>query len=71
MEIGVSMTAVTAHCDEKSVADKAATGRTLSCRAKRGRNDVGCYSGPLRLSLRAGFLEKREKGRTPSYLVER
>jgi hypothetical protein len=23
--------------------------------------------GPLRLSLRAGFLEKREKGRTPSY----
>ncbi len=37
---------------------------------KAGSNDVGCSLGPLRLSLRAGFLEKREKGRTPSYSVE-
>lgn len=31
------MTAVTVECDEKSAGDKAATGRTLSCRAKRAR----------------------------------
>jgi hypothetical protein len=61
------MTAVTVECDEKSVADKAATGRTLSCRAKRGRTMSAVPQAPLRLSLRAGFLEKREKGRTPSY----
>src|SRR6266849_1680992 len=45
---------------KKSAGDKAATGRTPR---KARPNDVGCSSGPLRLSLRAGFLEKREKGR--------
>jgi hypothetical protein len=65
MAIGTSMTVVTVVCDEKPVADKAATGRILSCRAKRGRTMSAVPQAPLRLSLRAGFLEKREKGRTP------
>jgi len=63
------MTAVTVECDEKSAGIKTATGRTSLLPRKARPNDVGCSSGPLRLSLRAGFLEKREKGRTPSYFV--
>ena len=42
------MTAVTVECDEKSVADKAATGRTLSCRAKRGRTMSAVPQAPSR-----------------------
>jgi len=33
-----------------------------------GARQFGC--GPLRLSLRAGFLEKREKRRTPSCFAQ-
>src|SRR5260370_5741953 len=55
---------------KKSVDDKAATGRPFSCRAKRCRTMSAVPQAPLRLSLLAGFLEKREKGRTPSYSVK-
>jgi len=67
----VSMTAVTVDCDEKSVVDKAATGRTSLLPRKARPNDVGCSSVPLRLSLRAGFGEKCEKGRTASHFMSR
>ncbi len=94
------MTAVTVECDEKSMVDKPREWRHSLLPHKAGSNDVGCYSGPLRLSLcrnssrasiifnrircrefhalwwadgpwplRAGFLEKRGKGRTPGYSV--
>jgi hypothetical protein len=63
------MMAVTVVCDEKSMVDKARMG-ALSCRTKRGRTMSAVPQAPLRLSLRAGFLEKREKGRTPSYSVK-
>ena len=43
-----SVRAVTVECDEKSVADKAATGRTLSCRAKRGRTMSAVPQTPSR-----------------------
>jgi hypothetical protein len=59
------MMAVTVVCDEKSMLDKAREWGHSLLPHKAGPNDVGCYSGPLWLSLRAGFLEKREKGRTP------
>src|ERR1039457_1226583 len=56
----VSVMTVQEKCDEKSLG--AASGhRKVTCR------QFG--TAPLRLSLRAGFLEKREKGRTPSYFV--
>jgi len=61
------MMAVTVVCDEKSMVDKAREWGHSLLPHKAGSNDVGCSSGPLRLSLRAGVLEKREKGRTPSY----
>jgi hypothetical protein len=32
--------------------------------------DFQKFAPPFRLSLRAGFLEKREQGRTLSYLVK-
>jgi hypothetical protein len=64
------MMAVTLVCDEKSMVDKAREGGHSLLPHKAGSNEVGCPSGPLRLSLRAGFLEKREKGRTPSYSVK-
>jgi len=52
----VSVMAVQERCDDKGL--KAAFGhRSLRCRQ--------LCRAPLRLSLRAGFLEKREKGRTP------
>src|SRR2546429_106218 len=44
--IGMSMTAVTVVCDEKSVADKAATG-ALSCRAKRSRTMTAVPQAPF------------------------
>jgi len=64
----MSMTAVTVECDEKSVADKAATG-ALSPAAQSEVEPCRLLLGPLRLSLRAGFLEEREKGRIPSYFT--
>ncbi len=54
------MMAVTVVCDEKSMVDKACEWGHSLLPHKAGSNDVGCSSGPLRLSLRAGFLEKRE-----------
>jgi hypothetical protein len=57
------MTAVTVDCDEKSVADKAVS--ALSPAAQSEAERCRLFLSPLRLSLRAGFLEKREKGRTP------
>jgi hypothetical protein len=55
----VSVMTVQEKCDEKGLG--AASGhRNVRCR-QFGR-------APLRLSLRAGFLEKREKGRTPGAL---
>jgi len=64
------MMAITVVCDEKSTVDKAREwGHSLLPRKARP-NDVGCSSAPLWLSLKAGFLEKREKGRTPSYTVK-
>src|SRR5258708_1464204 len=39
-------------------------------RTTRNRRMAAATSrGPLRLSLRAGFLKKREKGRTPSWFT--
>ena len=63
------MTAVTVVCDEKSVVDKRRLGE-LSPAAQSEAERCRLFLGPLRLSLRAGFLEKREKGRTPSYSVK-
>jgi hypothetical protein len=42
------MTAVTVDCDENSAGDKAATGRTLSCRAERGRTMSAVPQAPSR-----------------------
>src|SRR5260370_30067138 len=50
----VSMTAVTVECDEKSAGDRAATGRTLSCRAKRGRTMSAVPQAPFSNSARKG-----------------
>jgi hypothetical protein len=41
----------------------------LSPAAQREAERCRLFLRPLRLSLRAGFLEKREKGRTPSYFI--
>ena len=64
------MMAVTVVCDEKSMVDKAREWGALSPAAQSGAERCRLFLGPLRLSLRAGFLEKREKGRTPSYSVK-
>jgi len=64
----VSVIAVQERCDEKGLG--AASGhRNVRCRQFAG--PFG-YPPRLRSGLRqnrAGFLEKREKGRTPSYFV--
>jgi hypothetical protein len=65
----VSVIAVQEKCDEKGLG--AASGhRNVRCR-QFGRAPFG-YPPRLRSGLRqnrAGFLEKREKGRTPGYFV--
>ena len=50
------------YCNWVSQGEREALGCGVG---KEESNGVGCSAGPLRLSLRAGSLEKREKGRTP------
>ncbi len=64
------MTAVTVVCDEKSVVDKRRLGELSPAAQSQAETMSAVPQAPLRLSLRAGFLEKREKGRTPSYSVK-
>ena len=52
------------YCNEVSQEEREA----LGCGARKEDRTVSAVrQAPLRLSLRAGFLEKREKGRTLSY----
>ena len=52
------------YCNSVSQEEREA----LGCGARKEDRTVSTVrQAPLRLSLRAGFLEKREKGRTPSY----
>jgi hypothetical protein len=64
------MMAVTVVCDEKSMVDKAREGGTLSCRTKRGRTMSAVPRSPFGSRSGQAFSKKREKGGTPSYLVE-
>ena len=64
------MMAVTVVCDEKSMVDKAREWGYSLLPHQAGRTMSAVPQASLRLSLRAGFLEKREKGRTPSYWVK-
>jgi hypothetical protein len=63
MAIRTSMTAVTVECDEKSVGDKAAIGRTLSAaqsEAERCRLFLGPLSAPAQGRLSRKAREARE-----------
>ena len=64
------MMAVTVVCDEKSMVDKARMGALSPAAQSEAERCRLFLRPPFRLSLRAGFLEKREKGRTPSHSVE-
>ena len=59
------MTAVTVECDEKSVADKAATGRTLSCRAQRGRTMSAVPQAPFGSRSGQAFSKSARRGAPP------
>jgi len=52
---------------KKSAGDKAVSAICPAAQSEAERCRLSL--GPLRLSLKAGFLEEREKGRTPSYFT--
>src|SRR5260370_16273205 len=60
-----SVRVVTVECDEKSVADKAAAGRTLSCRAKRDRTMSAVPQAPFASRSRQPFSKTPRRAAPP------